>query len=129
MKQNRTTRTDEVLLRHDEKREKLFMRPGVIDEEPDSIDSIISNPSSFPITVVPPTSSGGAGILIRNSTQSSFGRISRISTNSRYVFDVYQTNVITKCDIIRIFSKLTIIQVKYCSSVWWCDYVCVMVWF
>lgn len=78
--------TEEVLLRHDEKREKIFMRPGVIDEEPDSMDTIISNPSSFPITVVPPTTAGGAGVLIRNSTQTSFGRLSRISTNSKYVF-------------------------------------------
>lgn len=60
------------------------MRPGIIDEEPDSMDTIISNPSSFPITVE--LKSGGTGVLIRNSTQSSlFGRSSRISTNSKYV--------------------------------------------
>ena len=77
--------SEEVILRHDEKKEKLFMRPGIIDEEPDSMDTIISNPSSFPITVLPPATAGGAGVLIRNSTQSSFGRLSRISTNSKYV--------------------------------------------
>lgn len=77
--------SEQVVLRHDEKREKLFMRSGVIEEEPESMDSIISDLSSFPITVVPPTTAGGAGVLIRNSTQSSFGRLSRISTNSKYV--------------------------------------------
>lgn len=76
--------TDEVVLRRNEKREKLFMRPGIIEEEPDSMDSIISDPSSFPITIVPPVTSGGAGLLIRNSTaHSSIGRLSRISTNSK----------------------------------------------
>lgn len=69
-------------VKRDEHREKLFMRPGVIDEEPDSMDSIISDPSSFPITVVPSTF--GGGVLIRNSTaQSSFSRMSRISTSSK----------------------------------------------
>lgn len=86
-KRNLPSPSEEVALRsHDEKKEKLFLRPGIIDEEPDSMDSIISNPSSFPITVLPPTTAGGAGVLIRNSTQSSFGRLSRISTNSKYVF-------------------------------------------
>lgn len=81
------TPSNDVVLRRDEKREKLFMCPGVIDEEPDSMDSIISDPSSFPITVLPPLTSGGAGLLIRNSTaQSSFGRLSRISTNSKWVY-------------------------------------------
>ncbi|XP_031638781.1 ATP-sensitive inward rectifier potassium channel 1-like [Contarinia nasturtii] len=74
---------DQILLRHDEKKEKLFMHPGVIEEEPDSMDSIISDPSSFPITVLPPSTAGGTGVLIRNSTQTSFGRLSRISTNSK----------------------------------------------
>lgn len=87
LKRNQPSPTEGILLRHDEKREKLFMRPGVIEEEPESMDSIISNPSSFPITVVPPVTAGGAGVLIRNSTQSSLGRLSRISTNSKYVFD------------------------------------------
>lgn len=76
--------TDEVILRRNENREKLFMRPGVIDEEPDSMDSIISDPSSFPITIVPPVTHGGTGLLIRNSTaHSSIGHLSRISTNSK----------------------------------------------
>lgn len=76
--------TDDVVMRRDKKREKLFMRPGVIDEEPDSMDSIISDPSSFPITIVPPVTTGGTGLLIRNTTtHSSFGRLSRISTNSK----------------------------------------------
>lgn len=76
--------TDEAMLRRNEKREKLFMRPGIIEEEPDSMDSIISDPSSFPITILPPVTSGGAGLLIRNSTaHSSIGRLSRISTNSK----------------------------------------------
>lgn len=77
--------SEPVILRHDEKKEKLFMRPGVIEEEPDSMDSIISDPSSFPITVEISSAAGGAGVLIRNSTQTSFGRLSRISTNSKYV--------------------------------------------
>lgn len=69
-------------IKRNEHKEKLFMRPGVIDEEPDSVDSIISDPSSFPITVVP--SSFGGGVLIRNSTaQSSFSRMSRMSSSSK----------------------------------------------
>lgn len=77
---------EDVVLRRDENREKLFMRPGVIDEEPDSMDSIISDPSSFPITIVPSSTSGGggggasSGLLIRNSTAQS---LSRISTSSK----------------------------------------------
>lgn len=78
------TTPDEAPLRRDENNEKLFARPGIY-EEPDSMDSIISDPSSFPITVVPPTTAGGTGLLIRNSTQSSFSRLSRISTTSKYV--------------------------------------------
>lgn len=86
---------EEVPLRRDEKNnDKLFTRPGIY-EEPDSVDSIISDPSSFPITVVPPTTPGGTGLLIRNSTQSSFSRLSRISTASKYV----------KLNIIRILRK------------------------
>lgn len=76
--------TDEVVLRHHEKREKLFMRPSIIEEEHNSMDSIISDPASFPITILPPMTSGGTGLLIRNSTEhSSIGRLSRISTNSK----------------------------------------------
>lgn len=56
----------------------IFMRPGTIDEEPDSVDSIISNPASFPITVVPSS-------LVRSSTQQSFGKFSRQSS-IRYDF-------------------------------------------
>lgn len=33
--------------------EKNIFFSTVIDEEPESIDSIISNPTSFPLTVVP----------------------------------------------------------------------------
>lgn len=74
------------------------MRPGIIDEEPDSMDTIISNPSSFPITVLPPQTVGGAGVLIRNSTQSSlFGRSSRISTNSKYVVSFFFMCTIDEC--------------------------------
>lgn len=51
----------------------IFMRPGTIDEEPDSVDSIISNPASFPITVVPSS-------LVRSATQQSFGKYSRQSS-------------------------------------------------
>lgn len=57
---------------------RIFMRPGTIEEEPDSVDSIISNPASFPITVVPSS-------LSRSATQQSFGRYSRQSS-IRYVF-------------------------------------------
>lgn len=78
------SKCDDVVLRRNESKGKLFMRPGIIDEEPDSVDSIISDPSSFPITIVPSTTSGGAGIggglLIRNSTAQS---LSRISTSSK----------------------------------------------
>lgn len=75
-----------MVLRHNENKDKLFLRPGVIDEEPESMDSIISDPTSFPITVVPPVTAGGTGLLIRNTTQQSFSRLSRISTSSKYVF-------------------------------------------
>lgn len=44
--------------------ERIFFRPGVIEEEPDSMDSIISNPSSYPITVIPAN-------LMRSATQTS----------------------------------------------------------
>lgn len=58
-----------------EVKRKIFMRPGVIDEEPDSLDSVLSNPSSLPLTVVPS--------LIRCSTYGS--GISR-QASYRYVF-------------------------------------------
>lgn len=65
--------------------ERLFFRPGVIDEEPDSMDSIISDPSVFPITIFPAQTTGGA-VLIRSSTaQSNFSRLSRVSSSSKYV--------------------------------------------
>lgn len=57
---------------------RMFMRSDTIEEEPDSVDSIISNPASFPITVVPAKS------LVRSGTQNSMGRYSRQSS-SRYV--------------------------------------------
>lgn len=63
--------------------ERLFMRPGTIEEEPDSVDSIISNSTSLPITIVP-------AALFRSSTQASFsgGRFSRQnSTRWEVVFD------------------------------------------
>lgn len=41
-------------------RRKIFMRPGAIEEEPDSLDSVISNPSCLPLTIVPS--------LVRSST-------------------------------------------------------------
>lgn len=81
----------------DEQRERLFHRPGgIIEEEPDSMDSIINDPSSYPITIVPipsQTATGTGGVLIRSATaQSSVSRLSRISSNSKYVmyfgFDV-----------------------------------------
>lgn len=127
-KRNLPSPSEEVILRHDEKKEKLFMRPGTIDEEPDSMDTIISDPSSFPIIAIPPVTPSGPGVLIRNSTQSSFGRLSRISTNSKYVYfflSIQLTNVITKCDIIRIFSESAISQVRnHLSGVWLC-----LLWF
>ena len=76
--------SEEVHLRYDEKRDAYRKRSGIA-EEPDSMDSIISDPASFPITVVPPSTAGGTGLLIRNSTQLSFSRLSRISTSSKYV--------------------------------------------
>lgn len=72
---------EEVHLRRDENNEQ-----PTIYEDRDTMGSIISDPSSFPITVVPPKTAGGAGLLIRNSTQTSFSRLSRISTSSKYVF-------------------------------------------
>lgn len=78
------SKSDDVVLRRDENKEKLFMRPGIIDEEPNSMDSIISDPSSFPITIVPSSTAGGSGVgsalLLRNSTAQS---LSRISTSSK----------------------------------------------
>lgn len=77
-------KSDDVVLRRDENKGKLFMRPGIIDEEPDSMDSIINDPSSFPITIVPSTVAGssgiGGGLLMRSSTAQS---LSRISTSSK----------------------------------------------
>lgn len=75
--------SEEVHLQCDEKKDTYRMRSGIA-EEPDSMDSIICDPASFPITVVPPSTAGGTGLLIRNSTQTSFK--SRISTTSKYVF-------------------------------------------
>lgn len=57
-----------------ENNERVFMRPGTIEEEPDSMDSIISNVSAFPITVIP------ANNMVRSSTQVSFSRFSRQSS-------------------------------------------------
>lgn len=77
-------RGDEVLLRRDRGRDVLHIRQHIIDEEPDSMDSIISDPSSFPITIVPSPTTPGSGLLIRNSTtQSSFSRLSKLSTSSK----------------------------------------------
>lgn len=76
--------SEEVHLRCDETRDAYWKRSGIA-EEPDSMDSIICDPTSFPITVVPPSTAGGTGLLIRNSTQMSFSRMSRISTSSKYV--------------------------------------------
>lgn len=75
---------DDVQLRRDHQRDIFRVRPGVIDEEPDSMDSIMSDPSSFPITIVPSPTSPGSGFLIRNSTtQSSLSRLSKFSTTSK----------------------------------------------
>lgn len=76
------TPTEEIHLRLDDKKDTRRTHSGIV-EEPDSMDSIISDPASFPITVVPPSTAGGAGLLIRNSTQTSFSRLSRISTSSK----------------------------------------------
>lgn len=32
---------------------KIFLNPGVIEEEPNSLDSVISNPNLLPLTIVP----------------------------------------------------------------------------
>lgn len=78
--------SDEVHMRCDEKRD-AYRKRSAIAEDPESMDNIISDPNSFPITVVPSSTAGGTGLLIRNSTQTSFGRISRISriSTSTYV--------------------------------------------
>lgn len=74
--------SETVQLRCDAKRD-MYRTHSAIAEEPDSVDSIIGDPASFPITIVPPSTAGGTGLLIRNSTQTSFGRLSRISTTSK----------------------------------------------
>lgn len=77
-------KTDDIVLRREHHKDIIHIRQHIIDEEPDSMDSIISDPSSFPITIVPSPTSPGSGLLIRNSTtQSSFSRLSKISTNSK----------------------------------------------
>lgn len=75
---------DEVDGDRTKSKRKTLVRADKIDEEPDSMDTIISDPSSYPITIVPSSTTGGAGLLIRNSTQNlSFNRLSRISTTSK----------------------------------------------
>lgn len=59
----------------DEVRERVFLRPGTIEEEPDSVDSMISNPASFPITIIPSTN------MPRSATQLSMNRYSRQSSS------------------------------------------------
>lgn len=61
-----------------DKNDRVFMRQCTIEEEPDSMDSIISNVSAFPITVIP------ASNMVRSPTQVSFSRFSRQSS-SRFV--------------------------------------------
>ncbi|XP_037050312.1 G protein-activated inward rectifier potassium channel 3 isoform X3 [Bradysia coprophila] len=61
----------------DEVREKIFLRPGTIEEEPDSVSSMISNPASFPITIIPSSN------MSRSGTQISMNRYSRQSSSSR----------------------------------------------
>lgn len=110
-----------VPLRRDENNEKPFQRQQMF-EEPDSMDSIISDPTSFPITVVPPASPGGAGLLIRNSTQTSFSRLSRISTSSKYVYFICVI-INTRIDKLEYYRKMCeITQTSYRSSVYPCDY-------
>lgn len=55
--------------------QRVFLRPGTIEEEPDSVDSIISNPASFPITIIPSSN------MPRTSTQISLNRYSRQSSS------------------------------------------------
>lgn len=60
----------------DEVRERIFLRPGtIVEEEPDSVDSILSNPSSFPITIIPSNN------MSRSATQISMNRYSRQSSS------------------------------------------------
>lgn len=60
----------------DEEPKRLFLRPGTIEEEePDSVDSIISNPASFPITIIPSNN------MPRSATQISMNRYSRQSSS------------------------------------------------
>lgn len=58
------TKTEDGTSVKQNQNERIFFRPGVIEEEPDSMDSIISNPSSYPITVIPAN-------LMRSATQTS----------------------------------------------------------
>lgn len=55
--------------------QRVFLRPGTIEEEPDSVDSIISNPASFPITIIPSNN------MPRSATQISMNRYSRQSSS------------------------------------------------
>lgn len=59
----------------DEVPERVFLRPGTIEEEPNSVDSIISNPRSFPITIIPSSN------MSRSATQVSMNRYSRQSSS------------------------------------------------
>lgn len=86
-KKKKTTKIKDQIeeINRDEHRERIFFRPGVIDEEPDSMDSMINDASSYPITIVPAPTAGG-GVLIRSTTaQSSVSRLSRMSSSSKYV--------------------------------------------
>ncbi|KRF83258.1 G protein-activated inward rectifier potassium channel 3 isoform X1 [Drosophila virilis] len=47
------TAADTATERSDEKATKPLKRPMTIEEDPDSLDSVISNPQSYPITIVP----------------------------------------------------------------------------
>ncbi|GAB0097974.1 hypothetical protein DMENIID0001_136630 [Sergentomyia squamirostris] len=48
---------------------RTFSAPdGVIEEEPDSLDSVISNPSLLPLTIVP-THASGLSRLSRSGSQ------------------------------------------------------------
>lgn len=47
------TATTTATARSNEKSAKPLNRPTTIEEDPDSLDSVISNPQSYPITIVP----------------------------------------------------------------------------
>ena len=65
---------DDVYVKKEFSQGRIFLRNDTIEEEPNSMDSIISNPASFPITVMPSS-------MVRSATQNSISKFSRQSSS------------------------------------------------